>query len=314
MLKIDANRCAILKVENFRKLVNAEYSELKSKKDIDLLIGISRDRFLNLFYSKKEYENIKLWTALHICNYFDVPPSELLVTDGTIEHKKRNTYEDVILRENIFSNGEGETIEETESLVCEEDLCFLDYMGDSLKKNCLGLLITTGEKGRVSFAIVSIVTYLCMIVNSIPELKENTFSLVKAIAGALHRAVLDSNEQAINDLWPGLKNNIADLKELVGLTDEAKIEANMVIDKLLQSRLDGDDAQKLQAVQAALYWLEDYWPYICYEPAAYGALRNISCVLSEAPTDYKMRKNIVVFINSFIHQVSLYDKSGVYKL
>ena len=187
-------------------------------------------------------------------------------------------------------------------------------MGDNLKKNCSGLLMSAGKKKRVSFAIVSFVTYLCMIVNAIPKLKEKTYFPVKAIAGALHKAVLDSDEQTINDLWPGLKNSIADLKKLDTLTDEAEIEANTVINKLLQSRLDGDDVQKLQAVQAALYWLEDYWPYICYEPAAYGALRNISCILTDAPTDYKIRKNIVVSINSFIHQVSLYDKSGAYRL
>lgn len=164
---------------------------------------------------------------------------------------------------------------------------------DILKMAAAGLERDDGSPEQVSFAIANITGYLRSIVYRAPKLKGNTQGLVDAITAALSTSVLDADRTSMEDLWPVMKNNVAELKALDRISAQARIEADSSIEALQKSRLDNDDTQRLKAVKSVLFWLHDYWNLICLEQAAYNALSGVCCCLASAPTDYTTRSKLV---------------------
>ena len=164
----------------------------------------------------------------------------------------------------------------------------------------------------VSVAIACVAGYLRSIVWRAPDLKCHTQGLIASITPALGSSQLDTHPVVMGELWSGIKNNLASLAELESLPVYAQDENRMVIDLLMQSRLNNDNSEKLRAVRAALYWLRDYWQYICQEMPAYYAWNDVCCVLTGAPTDYTTRSYIISQINEFALYVSIHDP--IYKM
>lgn len=178
---------------------------------------------------------------------------------------------------------------------------------DILKMAAAGLERDDGSPERVSFAIANITGYLRSIVYRAPKLKENTQGLVDAITAALSTSVLDADRTSMEDLWPVMKNNVAELKALDRISAQARIEADSSIEALQKSRIDNDDTQRLKAVKSVLFWLHDYWNLICLEQAAYDALSGVCCCLASASTDYATRSKLVAHVNTFAAYVAMYD-------
>ena len=139
------------------------------------------------------------------------------------------------------------------------DLLLSDRMDDSLRMASAGLEKGEGFPERVSNAIACITGYLRSIIHRVPELKNNSQGLVDAITATLASAVLDPGHTSMEDICSVIKNGIAELKELDRLPKQGKQEADEIIARLQVARLDNNDAQRLRAIKAALFWLHDYW-------------------------------------------------------
>lgn len=178
---------------------------------------------------------------------------------------------------------------------------------DVLRMAAAGLAKDEGSPERVSHTIACITGYLRGIIHQVPELKKNSQGLVDAITASLASATLDPDHTSMEDLWPIIKNGIAELTESERLPKQAKQEADDIIARLQVARLDNDDVQRLRAIKASLFWLHDYWASICMEQAAYNALSGISCAMGSAPTDYATRARLVAHVNTFASYVAMYD-------
>ena len=191
----------------------------------------------------------------------------------------------------------------------ENDLSFADCVDEEIKYFCSGILKLNGSHERVSYAIAGLAGYLRVIVNIVPRMKDNTYSLVTAMLQALAKSSLETNRTTIMSLWPGLINNISILRESVSQNTFIRERADNVIKMLLHARLQDDQLEELEAVRETVLWLLDSWQYVCKEIEAYYALNNVSCLLAEAPTNYDIRNNIVVSFNSFSRLLKLFENS-----
>lgn len=149
--------------------------------------------------------------------------------------------------------------------------------------------------------------YLRSIVARVPELKNHTQCILTAITPALSSSFLDSNKNTVNILCGNIKSNIAALLETDSIPTHARIEADSIMHLLTESRLSDDNVKRLSAIKLLLFWLHDYWQYVCQSLYAYYLLNDICCVLSGAPVDYETRSNIVARINEFAMYVSRLD-------
>lgn len=181
------------------------------------------------------------------------------------------------------------------------------YADEPLKMATAGLLKQGGSEDRVSSAIACIAGYLQSIAWRAPDLRKQTQGLVEAITPALGASQLDTHPVVMGELWSGMKNNIAVLAELASLPSYAQKEAERVVGLLMKARTEDDDAEKLRAVKATLYWLCDYWQHICQELTAYYIWSDVCCALTSAPTDYRTRAYILSHVNEFVSYVAMYD-------
>lgn len=180
------------------------------------------------------------------------------------------------------------------------------YADEPLKMASAGLLKAEGSKERVSVAIASISGYMRSIIWRAPGLKNHMQRLVEAIIPALSVTELD-DESAIMDLRTGLRNNMAELRDIEILPTHARTEGTLIIDLLVQSQMTNDANEQLRAIKASMFWLRDYWQFVCHEQAAYYAWSDVCCMLTGAPVDYNTRANIIASVNELALYVSLLD-------
>ena len=292
MLKFKNNRYLLLLKDAFQRIVKAEHPELIKDGEILNKIDITKDRLSRYLSSKDEEISIEIRTALNLCNYLNVPPYAIFATDGSLVHP----VEVISCEKEQSHTGEP-----------DNDLHLSDRMDEALRMASAGLEKGEGSPERVSYAIACITGYLRSIIHRAPELKKNSQGLVDAITATLASAVLDPDHTSMEDLCSVVKNGIAELKELNCLPKQATQEANDIIARLQVARLDNDDAQRLRAIKAALFWLHDYWTSICMEQSAYNTLSGVSCAMASAPTDYATRSRLVAHVNAFASYVAMYD-------
>ncbi len=292
MLKIKSNRYLLLLTKAFQRIVSTEHLELIKDFEAFTKIGITHDRLLRYLSSQDDKIPVEMRTALYLCNYLNVPPCAIFDTDGSLAH------DGAIITSEDEHDQTGKPC---------KNLHLSDRMDDALRMSSAGLEKEEGSPERVSYAIASITGYLRSITFRAPELKKNTQGLVNTIAAILSSAVLDPDHSSMEYLWPVIKNGMAELKEFEHLPKQARQEADSIIASLQQARLDNDDVHRLRAVKATLFWLHDYWPFICTETSAYNTLSGVSCAMTSAPTDYATRSRLVACLNIFAGYVAMYD-------
>lgn len=293
MIKYIKNRYVLLKVKSLRSIVTQNHPELLKDPDVHSKIEITHDRFQRYLASKDETIRIETRTGLNLCNYLNVSPHLILVTDGSISHS-------------IDESNPQDSYSNQHSLQ-EEILYLSDYVDDPLKMASLSLVKPSGSPERVSYAIAGIAGYLRSIVARVPELKNHTQCILTSITPALSSSFLDSNKNTVNILCGNIRSNIAALLETDSIPTHARIEADSIMHLLTESRLSDDNVKRLSAIKLLLFWLHDYWQYVCQSLYAYYLLNDICCVLSGAPVDYETRSNIVARINEFAMYVSRLD-------
>lgn len=187
-----------------------------------------------------------------------------------------------------------------------QTLVLSPYADEALKMAVTGLIRASGGKNRVSMSIASISGYMRSIVWRTPGLKNHMLGLIEAIIPALGSSQLD-DESAILALRTGLRNNMAELRDVEELPAHAKKEGELIVALLVRSQMANNDGEQLRAVKASMYWLRNYWQYVCQKQTAYYAWSDICCMLSGAPTDYFTRASIMTKVNEFALYVSLLD-------
>ena len=247
-------------------------------------------------------------TLIAIITTLAIEASDICVVSEVVHGSADEFVEELPILESDDENESGDSSVQQE----HPTITLSPYADEPLKMATAGLLKQEGSEDRVSVAIACVAGYLRSIVWRAPDLKCHTQGLIASITPALGSSLLDTHPVVMGELWSGIKNNLASLAELESLPAYAQNENRMVIDLLMQSRLNNDNSEKLRAVRAALYWLRDYWQYICQEMTAYYAWNDICCVLTGAPTDYTTRSYIISQINEFALYVSIHDP--IYKM
>lgn len=196
----------------------------------------------------------------------------------------------------------------SDEVVCREKqlLMLSPYADEPLKMASAGLLKEEGSKERVSVAIASISGYMRSIIWRAPGLKNHMQRLVEAIVPPLSVSELD-DDSTILALRTGLRNNMAELSDIENLPTHARTEGTLIIDLLVRSQMTNDANEQLRAIKASMFWLRDYWQFVCHAQAAYYAWSDVCCMLTGAPVDYNTRANITASVNELALYVSLLD-------
>lgn len=190
---------------------------------------------------------------------------------------------------------------------------YLNSHADSiLRSACSGLLSNKCSANCVSNAIANISGYLYHLVGKIPKLREHSYLIVSNSISALASAVLEESCAANGEMWSGFKICMSELANLPQLPDYAKKETLDAIGMMTRSRMTDDMELKYMAVRSCLFWLSDNWQFIYQSSYAYSVFRYVSSMLTAAPTDYRIREQIVTGVNAFVAFIKIFDTSGIY--
>lgn len=190
---------------------------------------------------------------------------------------------------------------------------YLNSHADSiLRSACSGLLSNKCSANCVSNAIANISGYLYHLVGKIPKLKEHSYLIVSNSISALASAVLEESCAANGEMWSGFKICMSELANLPQLPDYAKKEALDAIGMMAHSRMTDNMELKYKAVRSCLFWLSDNWQFIYQSSYAYSVFRYVSNMLTAAPTDYRIREQIITGINAFVAFIEIFDTNGIY--
>ena len=254
---------------------------------------------------KNEHEgphNMFVSTVTAIATVLHCPPNDLFYEDSNLS----SFSSEPISAKAISVFEPEETDSDTLESMKKQLLTLSPYADEPLKMASAGLLNAEGSKERVSVAIASISGYMRSIIWRAPGLKNHMQRLVEAIIPALSVSELDE-ESTIMNLRTGLRNNMAELSDIENLPTHARTEGSIITDLLVRSQMTNDANEQLRAIKASMYWLRDYWQFVCHTQAAYYAWSDVCCMLTGAPVDYDTRANITASVNELALYVSLLD-------